>query len=495
MQERQSEQTLDVKGIHRMSDLPPAFSSGKPIQGESVTFVVDTNILIEFEPLAQIDWRLLCPSTKSISIVVPSTVVREMDKHKRSTPRIRRRALDFNKLLIEIEDGNGQDATLQSDHVALRLILMPRYAENALPQEKLSFEVADDLIVAETLKFIQNHPDAIFLADDNNARRTAREMGIQVARPAEEWRRTEAKDPRDARIDELERQLGAMPRLSLALLTGEVNEVAFETLHPEAIPDTFCDRVANLILEKNPGYSRDELLERHNLSAVQNNLRFSPSNLFSVSVDDIEKYCRNYQQFKERVTTWSRQLPEILSQLDFVAPIQFEISNEGDAFAEHVEVTVSVSTGYSFTHDLFIQSYLDIGCKPPDPPSKGGLIPHIPNFFEQQRLHQKDPFNFYLGKAPEQDRLISDISYECERFRHGSSDVLSSILLKDDGPSGGLLNVRASSASLADLVDVRYPISVKQEQRSENFKEHLWQRLFFFPKEVRDSIAVALEDF
>ena len=156
---------------------------------------------------------------------------------------------------------------------------MPRYAENDLPEEKLSFEVADDLIVAETVKFTQDHPDAIFLADDNNARRTAREMGIQVARPVEEWRRKEARDPRDARIEELERQLGAMPRLSLALPTGDVNEVAFQTLHPEAIPDTFCDRVANLFLEKTPGYNRDQLLKRHKLPTVQKNLPFSTFNL------------------------------------------------------------------------------------------------------------------------------------------------------------------------------------------------------------------------
>ena len=84
-----------------MSDLPPVFSSDRSIQGESITFVIDTNILIEFEPIAQIDWRLLCPSAKSISIVVPSTVVREMDEHKKGKTRIRRRALDFNKLLTE----------------------------------------------------------------------------------------------------------------------------------------------------------------------------------------------------------------------------------------------------------------------------------------------------------------------------------------------------------------------------------------------------------
>ena len=479
-----------------MSDLPPVFSSDRSIQSESVTFVIDTNILIEFEPIAQIDWRLLCPNAKSINIVVPSKVVREMDGHKKGTARILRRALDFNKLLSEIEDGNGQDTKLQSDHVALRLMLMPRYAQKDLDQEKLSFEVADDLIVAETVKFTQDHPDAIFLADDNNARRTARLMGIPVARPADEWRRKEPRDLRDARIEELERQLGAMPRLSLELLTGDANAVIFQTLDPEAIPDEFCDRVADLILERSPGYSRDELLERHKLSAIPKNSLFSIANFSSVSVDDVDKYCHDYQEFKERVITWSRRLPELLNQIDFAAPIQLEISNKGHAFAEHVEVTVSASTGYSFISNDFVSSYLELGCKPPDPPSKVSRITHIPSIFEQQRLHQKDPFSFYLRDKLGQDRLVSDISYECERFRHGNRDVLSSTLLKkNNAPSGGQLTIQVSSASLADQVCAKYPIRAEEKQKSGNFKEHLRSRLFFFPEEVRDLISTALEDF
>ncbi len=479
-----------------MSDQPPVFSSEKPIQDENVTFVIDTNILIEFEPIAQIDWRLLCPNAKSINIIVPSKVVREMDGHKKGTARILRRALDFNKLLSEIEDGNGQDTKLQSDHVALRLMLMPRYAQKDLDQEKLSFEVADDLIVAETVRFAQDHPETIFLADDNNARRTARQMGIPVARPADEWRRKEPRDPRDARIEELERQLGAMPRLSLELLTGDANAVTFQTLDPVAIPDEFCDRVANLILERSPGYSRDELMKRHNLPATRKNFSFFPYNPYSVSVEDVDKYCLDYQEFKERVITWSRRLPKILRQLYYAAPIKLGISNKGHAFAEHVEVTVSASTGYSFISNDFVHSYLELGCKPPDPPSKVSRISQIPNIFQQQRHHQKNLFRFYLQDKPGQNRLVSSISYECERFRHGSRVVvLSSTLQKENGPSGGLLTVRASSASLADPIKVSCPIIVKQEQRAEDIKEYLRSRLFFFTEEVRDSISTALEDF
>ena len=91
-----------------MSELAAVFSSDRPIQQDSVTFVIDTNILIEFEAIDRIDWELLCPRARSIGIVVPTTVVREMDEHKKGSGRLRRRAIEFNRLLREIEDGDGE---------------------------------------------------------------------------------------------------------------------------------------------------------------------------------------------------------------------------------------------------------------------------------------------------------------------------------------------------------------------------------------------------
>ena len=133
----------------------PVFSSDRPIEDESVTFVVDTNILIEFQSLERINWKLLCPRAKSVRIVVPASVISEMDRHKHGRGRLRRRAFEFNKLLLAIEDGDGANAALQNDHVELRMHLMKRYARKELDDGRLSFEVPDDLIVAEAAEVHQ----------------------------------------------------------------------------------------------------------------------------------------------------------------------------------------------------------------------------------------------------------------------------------------------------------------------------------------------------
>ena len=479
-----------------MSELPSVFSTDRPIQHEHITFVVDTNILIEFDSISQIDWRLLCPSARSIKIVVPKTVVREMDGHKQSAPRIRRRALEFNKYLIKIEDGNGQDTALDSTHVSLTLVLMELYAQQDLPQGKLSFTVNDDLIVAEAVRFNQDNSDAIFLNDDTNARRTAREMGINVARPPEEWRRKEPRDERDTRIEELERQLGALPRLSSSLVMVGTDEVTFQTLHSKAIPDGFFDRVAELFLENNPGHSRDTLLRRHGLSASQRNFRISVPSPFSVSMDAIDKYLRNYQKFKRQVATWSQRVPDILNKVNFAVPLVIEIGNDGEAFANHVRVIISASNGYGFIPNQCIRPYFEFRFNPPEPPAPVNFSPHIPNLFEQQKQHGRDPFSFYIEDTPDADGSTANISFDCERLRHSSSAILSNILLKkENSPSGGLINVQASSASLADSLEAKYPIRARQGERSEDFKGYLQQRLLFFPWGIQNAIAAALDDF
>lgn len=477
-----------------MDGLSPVYSSDRLIEDESVTFVVDTNVLVEFQSLERINWRLVCPNARSVRIVVPATVVREMDKHKRGTGRLRRRAFEFNKLLQMIEDGDGTNANLQNDHVELSLGLMERYARNELDEGKLSFEVADDLIVAEAVKFTKVLAEAVFLADDNNARRAAREMGIRVARPAEEWRRTEPRDWRDERIEELERQVGAMPRLFLNLHDEREDAVVFETLDEQAVPGEFLERVGQAILEGNPGVDRDELLRRHNLQSVQSrfNLHVNP---MSVTVGQVDRYCEKYEQYRGEVLAWSRGLPERLRKIGFVTPVRLEVTNAGEAFAEDVEVTLSTSMGYGFLkHDL-VESFLRMKIEVPEPPAGIERLTDYPSFFEQQDLHQRSSFDFYRRNAPDRDGAVPEISYECERFRHGASTVLTcSMFKRADAPLGGEIIVRASSASMADPVEKRYPIRVRPEGDSINFRSYVRRRLFFFPDDLRDAVVKVLAE-
>ena len=478
-----------------MEKAVPVFSSNRPIEDESITFVVDTNFLMEFHSPKQIDWSLLCPCAKSVRVVVPATVVAEIDKHKTGRGRLRRRAFDFNKLLQVIEDGDGTNAKLQSDHVGLTLRLMERYARSELDEGKLSLDVPDDRIVAEAVKFIKDHGDAVFLADDTNARRAAREMGVRVARPVENWRRAEPKDRRDERIEELERQVGAMPRLSLCLPDEGKDAIAFESLDEREIPVEFLERLAQEILKKNPGVERSELLRRHNLPSEQSAFS-NPFNSMSVTVEQIDRYCNDYHRYRKQVIAWSKRLPETLNEINFAAPIRLQVKNDGEAFAEDVEVTLKASKGYVFLSGELIKSHLHREIEAPEPPVSIAQLTSVPSLFEQREFRRRHSFAFHMRKTSGRNEPLPEVSYECERFRHGTSTVLTCCLIKmKDAPSGGELIICASSASMATPVQVRHPINGRSERQPADFKHYFRRRLFFFPEDVDDAVSKVLAEY
>ena len=140
--------------------------------------------------------------------------------------------------------------------------------------------------------------------------------------------------------------------------------------------------------------------------------------------------------------------------------------------------------------------YLEMRYESPEPPSQMEQFSRLPTLFDHQQLNRRDPFSFYFGDSPDDDASVSRISYECDRFRHGTTNLLQSTLIKrSDAPLGGQLTVRASSASLAEAIEARCPIKVNSEGRSVDFKEYLLRRLYFFPDQVHDAVLEALEGF
>lgn len=472
---------------------PPAYSADNPIQNKSITFVIDTNILMEFDALPQIDWSLLCPNAQSITVVAPITVVREVDNHKKGAPRLRRRALEFNTHLASIEDGNGTDIELCSVPVPVRLKLMPRYPRSELSTEGLSLDVNDDLIAAEAARFAQDEPTAIFLADDNNARRTARDIGLSVARPPDAWRRKEPRDERDAELDKLRRQVGAMPKLVIAAASEGAGTVCFQSVSGEQFSDALQRRMIEAIRKLYPGKSRSELMRRYGLRGNQFDI-MANSSIRGVSVHDIDRYCEKHQNFLDELPGWVISLPDLLSEHFMLYPFEVEVANEGLAFAHDLVVSLNVSEGFEFAPEFIVQHIFNLKVSAPDPP-KGHdlLLGNVPSMIDFQRDIRRDPFSFYRRDDGERD-YQSEISYECERFRHGENFVLSGYLARlKDGPSGGAVTVRASSATLADPVERCFPIRATDEPATD-FEAYLRERLMLFPDDLRAALEAALDE-
>ncbi len=477
-----------------MTELARLYTADKPIMYNCITFVVDSNLFVEFQPIENIKWKDLCPKADVIKIVVPKSVIREMDGHKSSTKRrLRRRALSFNQHLNNIEDGDGVSAALTENPVKLILELMPIYSTEELKHKGLSLENNDERIVAEAFTFRESHADVIFLSEDRIARHTAREMGIPVARPIESWRLTEPEDPRDFRIRELEAQIGPTPRLSLKLSDERIRTVQFENPLKVSVPIEFCERVAQDFLDNNPCLSQDQLTRRLPFQGGHSSLFRLPGSL-SVTNDEIDQYLETCERYRSSVKSWATGLPQLLENLHFVAPFELVISNNGTAFAEDVKVHIRVTQGFFFVSVDTLHFYFGPGVQVPEPPYAYRQFNAPINAVRQPSHDDLDQFAFYSDDGPTLDGGVTEFSYECERFRHGGREqVLSCFLRKEkNAPSGGKVVVTISSASLAKSIDECFIIRCVANGSSD-FKEYIRHRISFFPDDVQDVILRALK--
>ena len=197
--------------------------------------------------------------------------------------------------------------------------------------------------------------------------------------------------------------------------------------------------------------------------------------------------------------TWSnRQLPARLNEIGSVAPISLQVQNDGEAFADDVEVTLSGVQGLRFPCERTCRSVPPAGSRSARSP--GPLwhsLPAMPTYLRRSKTLQSRETHSpsTVRNAPGREQTVPDVSYECERFRHGASYVLKCCLIrKENAPLGGMLTVRASSASLVDPVELRCPINGRPEKRSTDFKTFFRRRLSWFPEDVDEAVSKVLAE-
>lgn len=85
---------------------------------------VDTNTLIHFKNLRDIDWRVLFPDVSSVDVLISKAVIGELDRHKNSRrDRLRARSRAALKLIREARLEPGMALQLRKEPVLVRLVV------------------------------------------------------------------------------------------------------------------------------------------------------------------------------------------------------------------------------------------------------------------------------------------------------------------------------------------------------------------------------------
>ena len=173
----------------------------------SICLFADSNLLLHYKSLEQIDWSRL-GDFDNIEVVVCRTVQREIDALKdgrsgRRSDRARKAA----RTLLKIAQHGPQVRREASPRVVLKLYGASQPKQDLADQ--LDYSQNDDRIMGYLAQFIADNPsiDARLLTRDSGPVLTAKALCIPYVVVPDDWRLEPEPDDRDRKIQKLELQL------------------------------------------------------------------------------------------------------------------------------------------------------------------------------------------------------------------------------------------------------------------------------------------------
>lgn len=137
-------------------------------------YIIDTNIIL-LNPYAVYDFT-------DGDVIVPITVIEELDRFKKNMDQTGRHAREFSRMLDELRRRGSlsQGVAISEDQTEthLQVVLVSKSGIKALPKT-LQGDTADNHILAVAYEFLDQGNDVVFVTHDTNLRIKADALGIR----------------------------------------------------------------------------------------------------------------------------------------------------------------------------------------------------------------------------------------------------------------------------------------------------------------------------
>lgn len=384
-------------------------------------FALDTQLVFEARPLAQLDWARL--SSGPILLIITPQVMSEVDAKKRDG-RLGPKSRAFNKLMDGfLEAGAPVEVVASPTRVDLALVRNNPIDWGVL--DDLERDSGDDRIVAQVLNAQLDDPRRVeVLSFDVRPRDAARRHGLKAVKPDESWLLDPEPSADQRRAADLEQQLRALrnnePKLRVSIKPA--SPVPLLRLKVPLLDIPASEALAEAIIAANPRQRIDRL--------------GMIANLLSVNGDYEAEYSDWVAGIRNRdVPNLDRGLERLYAQ----HPFEIEIENVGDIPAEHL--IVEVTSGNCRVHAAPLRIWLF------GPPAPSTTRDHFaPAFPELTNNWRADRNQFY---RQEEVATPAAIEYHCQDFRQNRRHVFS-VVLELDSTTGNKahLEVRVTAGNM-----------------------------------------------
>lgn len=334
----------------------------------SKTIFLDTNVYLHYRRFDEIDWTEIV-GAKSITVIVPPVVVRELNKHKdfHSQPRVRKCAGRILKRLAELlEAGPG---TPLRDGVHVRFEDRDPVIDFSAYQ--LSREVQDDNLIASIIMCRNETPEAevVLVTSDVGLALLAKagRQGIETIRMPEKLRVAEQPDPAHKRIGQLEQELrelkSRVPQLSLTFEDGK-QHAAFVLPAPVASEPDEPEHKLNEIKRRYPRREESERPSQSGQIALSEDLSRLIAAIQPMSVvprEEITRYNAGLDKFYQDYSKYLEASIPFENLKRRTVELAILLANDGTAPAEDIDVFMHFPDGFRLVEGRELP-------RPPQPP-------------------------------------------------------------------------------------------------------------------------------
>lgn len=429
---------------------------------------IDSNLFLQCHPLQDLDWVGLV-GRDEVTLLVPSAVLTELDKHKSDGNSRRaqraRRAIQFLASILEAPD----------DTVIVRMTPVKVIAKFAPEVSGEASTSNDDSILFEVdeMRRTHGHQAVGLVTHDTNLKVKAKRKGLRFFPVPDEWLLAPEPDERDKRVRQLEEEVTLLKRqapiIEITLDGHQEIELIVPSYEPLA-PGT-VNRLVESMTAKFP------IKTDFSLTASERLLSAGGIGMFGL-LPPVDLEIAKYQN--EEYPKWARSLRGQLEQLHFslrvkdaTADIRLLIANNGTVPGEHVHVAIRASEGFlnidPEQHDKLIERLLTCP-RAPSPPQphqtswdglsnlrglSGFTSPYLPKMLIR---HKRDEFYRKAGKDVDTEWV-----WACENMRHGGPPEEFPFRVgmnAQSQPSGGQMVIEVSAENLPKAAVNQFRIKV-----------------------------------
>ena len=457
-----------------------------------LTIFVDTNFFIQCKDIGQIRWDLL--AHENLTIIIPLTVVRQLDSFK--TDGNRRRSGRAKKILPFIKElSKGANHCLKYKRSTINFMIAERFPAGPPKNDILDLTDSDDKIINEILSWceFQKNTKVFLLTDDAGVHITCSQCGIECLDIPKEW--FLPPEP-----DNLERQIKA--------LIDEVNKLKENSAKIEIslANDSGKDALAREIrLYDDLSWSKIEEFVSHvkNNATIAVNLspKFHEANSTTIigstrsslnlrnwvrpSDRALDEYQNKLSEWAESVSLFFETLAEKLNAYAMCMGVPIHITNTGVRPAEEAIVNFELFGDFEFTNTDSPACHFkpDDDFKIPSPPdAPSGRFINVPtSIFALNEMSNAERFKFTTGllggtkcvpfdpcafyKRDAKDKATCQ-RYHAKEFRHETDEVFHLKITPkyNDKECKGILKCSLSARNLkkAALFELNLRVSFKR---------------------------------